>query len=319
MYSFDNLYEDIATYDTIMIHTHTKPDGDCICSGVALKDAIDHNFNGKKVIVLGSDPLYPFIKDSCSLSKYTDVTDETFGRALAISIDTPMDRMIYDGKRFFTAAKKIRIDHHTNDQFENKLDGCILNVASSASEIIAEFIFNKGLTLSQLGWEALYAGIMTDSGNLTFTCTTPDTHRVIGDIVEHIDAEKIYNIINSYSENTLNLQRFMMDKQVAYPNGYVVVEITADERHGFKSPASEWKLLVNNLFKDRKDIIAYAVVVVGTEIYVSMRSTDVPIDGLMRKYGGGGHPNASGCVIKTREQYNELIEDIKNRRYNPGL
>ena len=51
----------IKEYDTIIIHRHIRPDGDCIGSQRALKEAIQLNFPNKMVYAVG-DEIPPYLQ-----------------------------------------------------------------------------------------------------------------------------------------------------------------------------------------------------------------------------------------------------------------
>ena len=49
----------------------------------------------------------------------------------------------------------------------------------------------------------------------------------------------------------------------------------------------------------------------SSEIRVRLRSKGPVINGIAKKYGGGGHPLASGAAVKTWEEAALVIEDLK--------
>ena len=52
---FLDILNKIKEYDTIIIHRHVRPDGDCIGSQMGLKEIIKQNFKDKKVYAVGDD------------------------------------------------------------------------------------------------------------------------------------------------------------------------------------------------------------------------------------------------------------------------
>ena len=50
---FKEILEKIKEFDTIIIHRHLRPDGDCIGSQFGLKYLIEDNFPEKKVYAVG--------------------------------------------------------------------------------------------------------------------------------------------------------------------------------------------------------------------------------------------------------------------------
>ena len=81
---FESIRSLIEQYDTIILHRHTKPDGDAIGSQIGLKHLILDNFPGKRVFAVGDGAgRYAFMEDSTP----DEVADETYNGALAIVLD----------------------------------------------------------------------------------------------------------------------------------------------------------------------------------------------------------------------------------------
>ena len=105
---FSGIISGILKYERIIIHRHSKPDGDAIGSQVGLRELIRENFPEKEVFIVGDAPgRYGFIEGSAP----DTVPDEYYGNALAVILDTSSPALISDG-RWRTAAASVRIDHH---------------------------------------------------------------------------------------------------------------------------------------------------------------------------------------------------------------
>ena len=105
---FESIISLIEQYDTIIIHRHSKPDGDALGSQIGLKKLIDTNFPHKKVLCVGDGAgRYAFMQKGAQ----DTVTDEDYKDALAIILDTSARALISD-ERYTLAAATARIDHH---------------------------------------------------------------------------------------------------------------------------------------------------------------------------------------------------------------
>ena len=108
----------INQYETIIIHRHTKPDGDAMGSQIGLKHLIQDNFPTKRVFVVGDvNERYAFVGDM------DEVADELYKGALAIILDLSAPALVSD-ERYKLAEKTVRIDHHLyiekfQDKFQN--------------------------------------------------------------------------------------------------------------------------------------------------------------------------------------------------------
>ena len=105
----DNLhkiYHKIKEYNTIIIHRHTKPDGDALGSQIGLKEAILATFPTKCVKVVGD------ISERYSwIGSMDEISDELYNGALVIVLDTGAEKLISD-ERYNTGNFLIKIDHH---------------------------------------------------------------------------------------------------------------------------------------------------------------------------------------------------------------
>ena len=62
---FESILKVIAAHDKIIIHRHSRPDGDALGSQIGLKHILMENFPGKEVYVVGDGAgFYGFMEDS---------------------------------------------------------------------------------------------------------------------------------------------------------------------------------------------------------------------------------------------------------------
>ena len=83
MNTFEEIFEKIKAYDTIIIHRHQRPDPDALGSQAGLRELIKHNFPTKKVLATGFDePTLAWI------TTMDEVSDSDYDGALVIVTDT---------------------------------------------------------------------------------------------------------------------------------------------------------------------------------------------------------------------------------------
>ena len=105
---FEQVLQAIVEYDTIIIHRHSRPDGDAMGSQLGLKNIIKENFPAKQVYAVGDAPRhFGFMEDSLM----DTVADDAYAGALAIILDSGAAHLISDD-RYQLAEKTVRIDHH---------------------------------------------------------------------------------------------------------------------------------------------------------------------------------------------------------------
>ena len=100
------IYEKIKEFDTIIIHRHTRPDGDALGAQIGLKESIKETFPEKKVFAVGDiNERYRFI------GEVDNISDDIYEDALVIVLDTAETELISDA-RFNTGKFLIKMDHH---------------------------------------------------------------------------------------------------------------------------------------------------------------------------------------------------------------
>ena len=105
---FQKILHFIRQYDTIVLHRHSKPDGDAMGSQLGMKQLLLENFPNKKIYAVGDDPrFFGFMDDS----NMDEIEDSVYENALAIILDCGSASLISDS-RYQTAAATARLDHH---------------------------------------------------------------------------------------------------------------------------------------------------------------------------------------------------------------
>ena len=218
------------------------------------------------------------------------------------------------------SSKIIVIDHHTYPQ--NFGDYEIIDPNSSSTcELIFDFIKNNGdidLIDSNIA-EAIYLGLVTDTGSFKFSSTTAYTHQIASHLIGlGIDHTKIQN--NIYDQNNISKINLL---------GYALQKIKIDN----KSPLaylslSEKELSLFNFKKgDTEGFVNYCLSLKNAEVAVFLRQDGDVIKisfrskGLFKVnefskhyYNGGGHENASGASVIGQEIDQVEKNLIKNFR-----
>ena len=105
---FEAILAELKAYDTIIIHRHSKPDGDALGSQIGLKHILRENFPEKTVYAVGDDArFFGFMDDSVM----DEIADSCYTDALAVILDCGAPALISDD-RYRMAKKTVRIDHH---------------------------------------------------------------------------------------------------------------------------------------------------------------------------------------------------------------
>ena len=295
----------------IVILSHTNPDGDAIGSSLAWGEALRKK--GHKVTCVVPNK-YPYYLDwMTGISELVIFKNDSEGRAIKAveeadmlfcldfhtlsRLDEPLSRVIAQN----SSAKRVLIDHHLNPS--ESFDVMFSHPeASSTSYLVCNIITALwgAESISAAQAEVLYVGMMTDTGNFSFSNLTPALYRTIATLAETgINIPQIYNnVYNSFTEGRARLfgytinrkMRFMRKGTVAY------MSLTEDEMRRFwfqqgdsegfvNYPLTVKKMRMSAIFIEHKDFIR-----------VSLRSRGAVDVNLFagRYFEGGGHHNAAG-------------------------
>jgi len=304
---FDPIVQAISRFDTIILHRHTRPDGDALGSQVGLKHLILANFPGKTVYMVGDEAGHlAFMEDSLMDA----LPDSAWEGALAIILDCGDAHLVSDD-RWRLAAKTVRMDHHL-------YTGCFTDAEAidpsfeSCCGLVAQMAKDNRWRLTPTAAASLYTGMVTDSGRFHYDSTTKRTFALAAWLMEEkIDTEEIYR--NLYADDFENKRRkaeFMLKIRFT-PNRVAYIYTTAGELAGL--PMSTFAVsrgMVNTMADIR-----------GTEVWVNfteadggvlceLRSSGPNINPIAVKYGGGGHARASGAKVPDRETAMAMLADL---------
>lgn len=88
-----NILQEIKQFDTIIIHGHKRPDGDCYGGQYGLKGILKAAFPQKNIYVVGEESDYVKYVGTPDL-----ITDDVYKDALSIVVDTATQDRISDSR-----------------------------------------------------------------------------------------------------------------------------------------------------------------------------------------------------------------------------
>lgn len=297
----------IKKYDTIIIHRHQRPDPDAYGSQVGLAEIIRASFPKKKVYQVGE-----MVSRFDWLVSQDEIEDSVYDNALVIVTDTA-NRPRVDDERYTKGKYLIKIDHHPNDDVYG--DICWVNTqASSCSEIIYDFYAacQAELTLPASAARVLYAGIVGDTGRFMYDATTPHTLRVAAALVETgIDATQLNRKLDSISEPLARLSAYVLENMVVTKHKAAYVILTREIMAKYNLSDGGTAPVVPLLGK-LEEVVCWTVLVEqeNHSYRLRIRSKGPVINELAKEYHGGGHPLASGAMLKDASAIETYVEKL---------
>jgi bifunctional oligoribonuclease and PAP phosphatase NrnA len=321
---FTQLRRLISKSKNFVITTHLIPDGDALGSELAMYSylkakkknvcIINHSVTPDNLLFL--DPgkkINVFLHNWEKHCRLIDNADIIF------ILDTneyartkTMQKHISESK-----AKKICIDHHLGTK-KNLFDLVISDTNSPAtSQILYNFLVKEGKKyITSFVAQALYAGIMTDTGSFRYPRTSEKTFSICADLIKR-GADPVYIYDKAYCNvapgKVKLLSRFINSFSFHYDGKLVIGRVTQKDFCDFHSDVQDVEGFSSFLMNIKKVEAGIVLVELKDTVKMSFRSKgDIKINEFAKIYGGGGHKNAAGATIK-RIKLNALEEDaVKN-------
>jgi phosphoesterase RecJ-like protein len=309
MKSLDELKELLKTNQSIVILPHTKPDADALGSCLALASVLKKNGHSVDVI---SPTDYPRFLNWIAGQKAVIRLDENSKERIESKISDAnlifcldfcnLKRIDSVGPMVASSkAKKVLIDHHIGK--EDFADFELWSTkASSTAELIYDFIYKMSFEeyLDKDISEAIYAGMMTDTGSFRFPATSKKVHLIIAELMDqHIDHSKIHRLI--YDNNRIEKIKFLgysLSEKLNYLKEYntAYICLTQEELNRFDYRTGDSEGLVNYALSLKNVVFAALIIEKDGMVKFSFRSIgDFDVNEYAKKYfNGGGHKNAAG-------------------------
>ena len=304
---FKQIYKQIKKYNKIVIARHIGADPDALGSTLGLKEAILNTFPKKEVYVVGT----PAAKHKY-IGLLDKFTEDMYKDSLLIVLDTPNICRI-DGVDISKFEYKIKIDHHPFMEKYADIE-LIDDSSSSASQLVAELIFNTKLKLNKKSAEKLFIGIVGDTNRFMYYYTTSKTFDLVSYMVKetNIDFTKLYENMYVRSLHDLKFQSYVINNLTLTDEGFGYIKLDQDILDEFGIDVSTATNVVNNLtyIEDMQAWAIFAYDKNNDNVRGSIRSRGPIINEVASKYNGGGHIYASGVRLKNFEIADLIISDL---------
>ena len=304
---FEQIKNVIERFDRILIHRHSRPDGDAMGSQIGLRELLRHNYPEKEILAVGdSTGFFGFMEGAVM----DEVADEAYENALAIVLDCGAEHLISD-MRWKTAAATARMDHHIFtgklaefEVIDTSFESCCGMVAALAEE--------SGWALTPLAAKSLYTGMVTDSGRLRYDGTTARTFRLAAFLMEQpIDTNELFRQLYADDfESKKRKAQFVLKTQFS-PKNVAYIYTTREE---FEAMGLDTFTVSRAMVNTMADIRGVDIWVNFTEtengVLCELRSSRYNINPIAVKYGGGGHAKASGATVPDRDTAMAMLADL---------
>lgn len=323
---YDKIFNIITKSNKIAIISHKNPDGDTVGSAVGMYFALK-KLNKDVDIYCQDKPKHKLAKIE-GVEDYKQMLDTNKKYDLAIAMDSASIDRLGDFQYFYSKTKKtIQFDHHiSNNKYAkdvNLVEDTAANCQNVSLFLLYLYDIKKIDLFNKQTVNALYTGLITDTGSFAFESVTDETLYVayrlkkLGanskEIVEHH--------MNTIEYNVFKLKQLVMDKAKFYENKKIVISIINNE--DFKATntdISNTDGLIQNILNISDVEIAVLLSESAKNSYkVSVRTKTINAVNVVEKLSnGGGHIRAAGCHVDglIEEIIDRLLKIIKEELYS---
>ena len=291
----------------VVLFPHVNPDGDSVGSCAALSLAL----RGAGVecwVYSGPVPKYT---QHISRETFTEDPAKVQDADITVAVDCSAENRLDSRLAAYQSGKvKMCIDHHENkDGFgefyyidEDAAAVCevmfdLLKEAGAPGTKGAGAVFTRDIA------NALYTGIVTDTGGFRYSNTTPKTHKYAIELMEmgvdHTDI--MVNVYNTKSITKVRCESKALERMMLFADGKGIISyLTSGEMAAMDAHPEHADEIIDRL-RDIEGVEMAAYLEEREEgIKVSMRAktTSSVLDICVRN-GGGGHAKAGGCTMAT--------------------
>lgn len=300
----DTIRKYIEEYDTIIIHGHIRPDGDCIGSQYGLYHLIKANYPNKKVYVTGETSEYVSF-----IGKPTLIDEALFKDALSICVDCAISDRLSD-QRYALAKEVIKIDHHIPVEDYGAYQYVDVTAPACAQIITELYLENKKeWILTKEAALALYVGISTDTGRFKFDSVTSRTFLAAATLVDRgIDLGKIDNYLSVETLDTLKLKGFILSNFKITENGFAYITLNQEQVLASNVSYEDAAAQISTISTIEGCPVWALFIEYPDEIRIRLRSRGPVINMLAEEYHGGGHAKASGARLDSWDELDGFVK-----------
>jgi len=300
---------------TILIAGHLRPDGDCVGAAAAAYLYLKKIYPEAQIsaYVEKVPEVYRFLdpEHSIFVEKLPEGPVDLF-----LSLDSSSKDRLGEAERLFdTAGRTACIDHHVSNlgyARENFVEAGSSSACEGLYGLMEEELIDTRIA------EAIYIGIIMDTGVFRYSNTSKKTMEIAGSLMEkgvpfwkYID-ECFYQ--RTYTQTQL-LGRTLLTSMRLMEGRVIVATVTRRMLEFYGAQTEDIEGIIDQLRVTKGVEVALLLQEIDDQQYkVSMRSnTFVDVSKIAVYFGGGGHVKAAGCTMRgsLHDVVNNITEHIE--------
>ena len=317
----DRVLEELRSAQRLIVVAHEHPDGDALGSLIGMQGALTALGKDCLMFIDSSELPLPQEYDFLSLSGLVSSPPDDLDERTVVFLDcgnlerNPAEALQRPGMHI------LNIDHHHDNTHFGTVN-LVVPAASCTAEIVWDLMQGLGTVPTQEIAEALYVGLITDTGRFMYENTGPRAHRMAAELIEAgVDVHEIYRrVYEGVPYGKLALLARGLAKVERFDSGRLTVtELDAADFAESGAEESYSEGVIDHLRAVQGTAVAALVRdrIGDTDgngkplRKVSLRASDerVDVSAIARVQGGGGHRQAAGFT--TALEWPALVEFLR--------
>jgi phosphoesterase RecJ-like protein len=321
------LLVELQSATKLVVITHEHPDGDALGSLVATQLVLNQLGKDSLLFIDSDDFPLPYEYGFLGLPGHVSAAPADLLERTLVFLDCGnIDRNPAGAALVHDGATVLNLDHH----HDNTRFGTVNHVvpdASCTAEILWSLMRDLGAQLTPPIAEALYVGLLTDTGCFNYNNTTPRAHLMAAELIQAgADIHRIYQrVYEDVPYAKLALLARGLDRVERFDSGRLTVsQLSAEDFDATGAEESYTEGVIDHLRAVRDTAMAALVRdrltspgeaqedTGGARVRkVSLRASDdrVDVSAIARELGGGGHRAAAG--FSTSLGWDELVAFLR--------
>ncbi|MDR3671017.1 MAG: bifunctional oligoribonuclease/PAP phosphatase NrnA [Holophaga sp.] len=300
--------EFLERQDRILLTTHENPDGDGVGAMLGLAHYL--RARGKTVRIVVCPALPGSLQFMDAAGWVEAFAPQGAHRDLAawpdawILVDASEPQRLGPLQSLFqaTRARRVCLDHHLKEAPQGFDEEFTDPSASASAELVYDLAVGRmPLPLPPAMAEALYTGVVDDTGNFRFSNATPKVHRLAADLIEQgVAPARIYqNLYHQGRPEKLRLFGRAFDGMVLHEGRYARLSLGQADFAACGADHDDLEGLVNRPLELRGVEVACLLhELADGRVKASLRSREgADVNAVCKRFGGGGHRLASGAKL----------------------
>jgi bifunctional oligoribonuclease and PAP phosphatase NrnA len=313
----DQAIATLREHDKFLLTTHERPDGDAVGSLAAMQHILTALGKDSVAFLTADEFPLPYEYRFIRLEGLITEPPADLSERIMVFLDcgniarTPAAALERSGRCI------VNIDHH----HDNTRFGTLNHVdplASCTAEMVWDLAKGLGVEVTHPIAEALYVGVVTDTGRFMYENTGSRAHEMAAELIDGgIDVHAIYRrLYEGIPQGKLELLARGLTNVQRYDGGLLTLtHLTREDYQSTGADESYSEGLVDHLRSVEGTAVAGLVRDLladgDSKRKVSLRATDdrVDVSRIARAQGGGGHRRAAG--FSTDLDFGELVEFLR--------